>query len=211
MAADLRTQYLPVVQREAARAGLDWRVLDALIAQESAYRADVFRGDPSGRGDGGKAVGPGQLHVAAAQDVGLSPQDRFDPVRNIAGAADYLALAYRGLDAGDHRTALARYNQGRGQTAASMPRAGWGYADSVLGRLGQAPAAAAPAAPTTSASLGIGGSFAGVDYPQVPALESIATTLQLAPAVRPSRQPAPMSLTEIMRYANLKPSRSWLA
>ena len=24
MAADLRTQYLPVVQREAARAGLDW-------------------------------------------------------------------------------------------------------------------------------------------------------------------------------------------
>ena len=83
-----RQQYLPAVQQEAARAGVPWQLLDAMIWQESRY-------DPEAVGDAGASWGLGQLQRAAAIDAGIDPDQRMDPLTNIRGAANYAAIAYR--------------------------------------------------------------------------------------------------------------------
>lgn len=88
------------VEDAAARHRLDPKLLHALVAVESSYRARAV--SPVGAG------GLTQLMPATARELGVA--DRFDPVANLAGGADYLARQL--LRFGDVRLALAAYNAG---------------------------------------------------------------------------------------------------
>lgn len=78
---------------------------DELVADESAYRADAR--SPAGAG------GLTQLMPGTALELGVA--DRFDPVENLRGGADYLARQIRRF--GDLRLALAAYNAGPARVA----------------------------------------------------------------------------------------------
>lgn len=84
----------------AERHGLDPKLLHALVIVESAYRAEAC--SPVG------ACGLTQLMPGTARDLGVA--DRFDPLENLRGGADYLARQM--LRFGDVRLALAAYNSG---------------------------------------------------------------------------------------------------
>lgn len=89
----------------AAAHGLDPKLLHALVMTESAYRPDAV--SPVG------ASGLTQLMPATALELGV--RNRFDPVENLRGGADYLARQI--LRFGDLRLALAAYNSGPGRVA----------------------------------------------------------------------------------------------
>lgn len=93
------------VAAAAARHGLDPKLLHALVLTESAYRPDAR--SPVGAG------GLTQLMPATALELGV--KDRFDPLENLMGGADYLARQI--LRFGDIRLALAAYNSGPGRVA----------------------------------------------------------------------------------------------
>lgn len=78
---------------------------DELVADESAYRPDAL--SPVGAG------GLTQLMPGTALELGV--RDRFDPVENLRGGADYLARQIRRF--GDLRLALAAYNAGPARVA----------------------------------------------------------------------------------------------
>jgi len=88
------------VAEAAARHGLDAKLLHALVLTESAYRPDAR--SPVG------AAGLTQLMPATALELGV--RNRFDPVENLMGGADYLARQI--IRFGDLRLALAAYNAG---------------------------------------------------------------------------------------------------
>jgi len=88
------------VAAAAARHGLDPKLLHALVLTESAYRPNAR--SPVGAG------GLTQLMPATALELGV--KDRFDPLENLMGGADYLARQI--LRFGDLRLALAAYNAG---------------------------------------------------------------------------------------------------
>ncbi len=77
----------------------------AVVLDQSAYRADAR----SSAGAGGLT----QLMPGTARELGV--RDRFDPVENLRGGADYLARQI--LRFGDLRLALAAYNAGPGRVA----------------------------------------------------------------------------------------------
>lgn len=90
----------------AARAhGLDPKLLHALVVTESGYRSDAV--SPAG------AAGLTQLMPGTALD--LNVRNRFDPIENLRGGADYLARQI--LRFQDLRLALAAYNSGPGRVA----------------------------------------------------------------------------------------------
>lgn len=89
----------------ADRYGLDPKLLHALVAVESAYRARAC--SPAG------ACGLTQLMPGTAAELGV--KDRFDPVQNLNGGADYLARQI--IRFGDLRLALAAYNAGPDRVA----------------------------------------------------------------------------------------------
>lgn len=89
----------------AERHGLDPKLLHALVIVESAYRPQAC--SPVG------ACGLTQLMPGTAQELGVA--DRFDPLENLRGGADYLARQM--LRFGDVRLALAAYNSGPGRVA----------------------------------------------------------------------------------------------
>lgn len=93
------------VSEAAARHRLDPKLLHALVTVESAYRVRAL--SPAGAG------GLTQLMPRTAADLGVS--DRFDPVANLRGGADYLARQL--VRFGDLRLALAAYNAGPGRVA----------------------------------------------------------------------------------------------
>jgi soluble lytic murein transglycosylase-like protein len=93
------------VAEAADRHGLDPKLLHALVLTESAYRPDAR--SPVGAG------GLTQLMPATALELGV--RDRFDPIENLMGGADYLAQQI--LRFGDLRLALAAYNAGPGRVA----------------------------------------------------------------------------------------------
>lgn len=84
----------------AARHGLDEKLLQAVVAVESGFRPRAV--SPAG------AAGLTQLMPATARDLGV--EDRFDPVDNLRGGADYLARQL--LKFQDVRLALAAFNAG---------------------------------------------------------------------------------------------------
>ena len=214
---DYRAQYLPLIQREAARAGVPAALLDLMIIQESGY-------NPAAVGDGGNAIGLGQLWGPAAIDGGISPSQRSDPAANARAAANYAAIAYRNAK-GDWRETAARYNAGAWNNKIAPTSSAWTHANNVLARAGQygytipgggvamqpatSPAQAATAAavaPVTSGMLGIPANFAGVDYPQMPQLAAQSPAPALAAVQIPAAARRPqMSLSEIFGYANYQP------
>lgn len=94
--------YGSTVDRYSQRFGIPLPIARKLIRLESDFR-------PGAIGANGE-VGLGQLKIAAAQDVGLSPADRFDPEKNIRGSLRYLARQHGAT--GSWTEALGRYNQG---------------------------------------------------------------------------------------------------
>ncbi|GAA0196524.1 hypothetical protein QOZ96_001810 [Brevundimonas nasdae] len=78
---------------------------DELVADGSAYRVDAV--SPAGAG------GLTQLMPGTAAD--LAVRDRFDPIENLNGGADYLARQL--LRFGEVRLALAAYNSGPDRVA----------------------------------------------------------------------------------------------
>ncbi len=94
------------VERFAAEAGLPAELIHAVIAAESAYRADAV----SRKG----AVGPMQLMPETAAELAVDP---YNPTENIRGGINYLKQLlerYAGRDDQIVR-ALAAYNAGPGR------------------------------------------------------------------------------------------------
>lgn len=103
--APLSQPFMEAIEDAAARHGLDPKLLHALVVVESAYRPDAV--SPVGAG------GLTQLMPGTAAELGVA--DRFDPLQNLFGGADYLARQV--LRFGDLRLALAAYNAGPGRVA----------------------------------------------------------------------------------------------
>jgi len=103
--APLSQPFMDAIEQAAERHGLDPKLLHALVVVESAYRPDAV--SPVGAG------GLTQLMPGTATELGVA--DRFDPLQNLFGGADYLARQV--LRFGDLRLALAAYNAGPGRVA----------------------------------------------------------------------------------------------
>lgn len=101
----LSQPFQDAVDAAALAHGLDSKLLHALVITESAYRPDAC--SPAG------ACGLAQLMPATALDLGV--RNRFDPIENLRGGADYLARQI--LRFGDLRLALAAYNAGPARVA----------------------------------------------------------------------------------------------
>jgi len=93
------------IREEATRQGIDPDLAVRLFMTESAGRKDAV--SPKG------AAGLGQLMIPAAKEMGLSPQDRFDPNKNISASVGYLKKQLNKYG-GDPEKALAAYNWGPG-------------------------------------------------------------------------------------------------
>jgi soluble lytic murein transglycosylase-like protein len=115
------------VQSVAARNGLSPALLEAVVWQESRWRAHAV--SPKG------AQGLAQLMPGTARELGVDPRD---PLANLEGGARYLR---RQLDAfgGDVERALAAYNAGPGRVrkAGGVPNIAEtkAYVAGVLARL----------------------------------------------------------------------------
>lgn len=103
--AALSQPFQEAVALAAAAHGLDEKLLHAVVLTESAYRPDAR----SRAGAGGLT----QLMPGTALELGVA--NRFDPVENLRGGADYLARQI--LRFGDLRLALAAYNAGPARVA----------------------------------------------------------------------------------------------
>ncbi len=103
--APLSQPFMAAIHHAADLHGLDPKLLHALVVVESAYRPDAV--SPAGAG------GLTQLMPGTALELGV--KDRFDPLQNLAGGADYLARQV--LRFGDLRLALAAYNAGPARVA----------------------------------------------------------------------------------------------
>jgi membrane-bound lytic murein transglycosylase F len=98
-----------LLQRRAAEAGLDWRLLAAQAYQESRF-------DPDARSDAG-AVGLFQVLPSTGRELGFS--NLRDPEQSVAAGAKYMAWLIEQFEptvAFKHRVrfALASYNAGKG-------------------------------------------------------------------------------------------------
>ena len=103
--APLSQPYGEAVLKAADRHGLDPKLLHAVVIVESGYRNRAC--SPAG------ACGLTQLMPGTAAELGV--RDRFDPLQNLDGGADYLARQL--LRFGDVRLALAAYNAGPARVA----------------------------------------------------------------------------------------------
>ncbi len=101
-------KYRPVIQKHAATHQLDWRLITALIVQESGF--NKYAVSPAG------AKGLTQLMPETAKELGVT--DPFAAHESIAGATRYLRSLYDLYPESSHpnrvRIALASYNGGRG-------------------------------------------------------------------------------------------------
>ncbi|MDJ0924470.1 MAG: lytic transglycosylase domain-containing protein [Acidimicrobiia bacterium] len=93
--------WAPEIERAAANAGIDPRLLAAMVWQESGFRPDAV--SRSG------AVGLTQLMPATAAGLDVDPAD---PLQNLAGGARYLAWTIE--EFGSIELGLAAYNAGPG-------------------------------------------------------------------------------------------------
>jgi hypothetical protein len=94
------------IDRAATNAGLDPRLLAAVVWQESGFRPDAV--SPSG------AIGLAQLMPGTADGLEVDP---WDPVQNLDGGARYLAWTIR--EFGSVQLGLAAYNAGPGRVRAA--------------------------------------------------------------------------------------------
>jgi soluble lytic murein transglycosylase-like protein len=154
-------QYVAKVQELADRYDLSPSLIEALVWQESRWRANAV----SHAG----ARGLAQLMPGTARDLGVNPDD---PMQNLEGGARYLREQLNRFD-GNLEKALAAYNAGPGrvQRAGGIPRIRetQNYVTAILGRLSDHSRApqAAPAA-----------------QPQSPDVQQLSA-LELAPQLAP--------------------------
>ena len=98
---DAASAWISPIERAAAEAGLDPRLLAAMVWQESGFDPDAV--SRSG------AIGLSQLMPGTAEELGVDPHD---PVQNLAGGARYLAWTIE--EFGSLELGLAAYNAGPG-------------------------------------------------------------------------------------------------
>ena len=119
--------YAAKVQELAARFDLSPALIEAVVWQESRWRAQAV--SPVG------ARGLAQLMPGTAREMGVNPDD---PFANLEGGARYLREQLDRFD-GDVEKALAAYNAGPGRVVAAggIPaiRETQNYVASVMGRL----------------------------------------------------------------------------
>ena len=119
--------YAAKVSELARRFDLSPTLIEALVWQESRWRADAR--SPVG------ARGLAQLMPGTARDLGVDPDD---PFANLEGGARYLREQLDRFD-GDIERALAAYNAGPGRVikAGGIPRIRetQGYVAAIMGRL----------------------------------------------------------------------------
>jgi soluble lytic murein transglycosylase-like protein len=119
--------YAARIHELAARFDLSPALLEAVVWQESRWRADAV--SPVG------ARGLAQLMPGTAREMGVDPDD---PFANLEGGARYLRQQLDRFD-GDVEKALAAYNAGPGRVVAAngIPaiRETQMYVASVMGRL----------------------------------------------------------------------------
>ena len=100
--------YADSIGRYAAEERLDWRLVAAVISEESAFQPDAL--SPAG------AFGLMQVKEEAAREVGVFPYD--DPDSNIRAGVRYLAAMRKAFPAAtpraQHAMMLAAYNMGPG-------------------------------------------------------------------------------------------------
>ncbi|HOY67583.1 MAG TPA: lytic transglycosylase domain-containing protein [Candidatus Ozemobacteraceae bacterium] len=96
-------QYLPLVDKYAAKYGIDAALVRQVIAVESGY-------DDRSVSDKG-AMGLMQLMPETAREMGVT--NPFDPEENISGGTRYLSQLLK-QNGGNLRLALASYNAGPG-------------------------------------------------------------------------------------------------
>ena len=123
----LPTRYRAAVEQLAARFDLSPALIEALVWQESRWRASAV----SSAG----ARGLAQLMPGTARELGVNPDD---PFANLEGGARYLREQLDRFD-GDLEKALAAYNAGPGRVidANGIPRIRETqvYVASIMGRL----------------------------------------------------------------------------
>ena len=101
-------KYEPVIRKAAHEHGFDWRLIGAMVYQESHF-------DPAAQSHTG-VRGLMQLTLTTAQELGV--KNRLDPVQSINGGVRYLKKLYNRFKDVPHndrlRMALASYNVGMG-------------------------------------------------------------------------------------------------
>ena len=101
-------KYRHTIRKHAATHQLDWKLIIALIVQESGF--NEYAVSPAG------AKGLMQLMPETAKELGVA--DPFDAEESIAGATRYLRILYdlypESSQPNRVRIALASYNGGRG-------------------------------------------------------------------------------------------------
>lgn len=126
-AAAIPAQYMAYVHQLAERFDLSPALLEAVVWQESRWRADAV--SPAG------ARGLAQLMPGTARDLGVDPDN---PLANLEGGARYLREQLDRFD-GDLELALAAYNAGPGRVERSggVPRIRetQAYVAAIIGRL----------------------------------------------------------------------------
>jgi hypothetical protein len=123
-------QHKKDIYEASRKTGVSMKNVAAIMMKESGGRNVI--------GDSGKAVGPMQLHAAAAIDAGITPEERKNISKNIMAGAEYFKQKLQEWD-GDVGAALAAYNQGTGAMKFGTPeqkRRGLEYAASVM-KIGQ--------------------------------------------------------------------------
>jgi hypothetical protein len=97
--------YEEQIRAEAVRQGVDPDLMVRMFATESAGKPNAV--SPKG------AAGLGQLMIPAAKEMGLSPEDRFKPSKNIPASVGYFKKQLSAFD-NDPEKAAAAYNWGPG-------------------------------------------------------------------------------------------------
>jgi soluble lytic murein transglycosylase-like protein len=91
------------ISRYAKEFAVDGRLVLAVMAVESSFRADVV--SPTG------AIGLGQLLKSTAKDMGVN--DPFNPEENVMGTTKYISILSKKWQGNTERT-LASYKTGAG-------------------------------------------------------------------------------------------------
>ena len=147
-----------MVLAKAKKYGIDPNIAMRMVRQESQF-------NPKAESNAG-AAGLTQLLPATAKEMGMSPEDRYDPEKSLEGGFKYLNKL-RNRYGGDYEKALAAYNWGQGHVNKHLAKN-----DGTLNRTGlpketaqylnkimpgsAAQAAEAPSTPTAQAAPTLG-------------------------------------------------------